>query len=285
MVSYLTSTSGGRWQNIIVGPPGAESTDGAPVFWASETDPEYTIHCTVYSCSDMEGQRVNIPVGAKPTPAYDKHMTVVQADGMEYDFWESSIPSGTGGTLNVSSGGRTRIDGDSTGSNADAGQTGLPAGQITTREWMDNRINHALELTIYRTKASSVYPVQESGCGGHLAATDPTSPVPNGQWFKLNVTDAEIAAQPLWRQSIYRAMRDYGMFVVDTGSIFNVEHDNEMTYMGKRDPALDWLVGQADVSVNTRGQAVARNTTFPFSKLVALNPPPAAHACTAPNDG
>ncbi len=281
MVEYLRSTSGGKMQNIVVGAPGSESTDGAPLYFARADDPLYTISCTqwVSSC-EVHGLKVRIPRGAKPVPAYDRHLVVIQPDGWEIDLWESSVPSGTGGTLTVSHGGRTRIDGDSTGSNATAAVTGAIAGQIRSNEWIAGTINHALALTIPRVKAGSVYPVREDDCSGHDGAVDASSPVPTGQWFKLNVTDTEIAAQPAWRRPIYRAMRDYGLFVVDTGTVFQVEHEHEFTYQafGVADPAYAWLQGQPGVDA-WNGQLIAKTPAFAYDKLVALNPPPPALPC------
>jgi hypothetical protein len=277
MVSYLKSSSGGKTQNMIVGPAGDEYYDGIPLYFADSDDPQYRIHCTVYSCPEIEGTLMRCPLGAKPTPGpYDRHLACVQPDGEEICMWEAEIPSGvSGSTLNVSGGGKHRIDGDATGNNCTAGLSGI-AGEISSVQLINGTINHALALTIQRTKATSVYPVRDDDGGGHLAATDPASPVPNGQWFKLNITDAEIALEPAWRQPIYRAMRDYGMFVIDTGVGFGWNKANEMTYSfdGKtNDPAFDWLAGQRDVD-SYLGRRIARTPSFPFDKLVALNPPP-----------
>lgn len=197
---------------------------------------------------------------------------------MEYDFWQTSVPSGTGGTLNIGSGGKARVDGDLLGSNATAGQSISPAGEIRSDQWINGTIPHAIGLTILRTNPSSVYPVQQDNCAGHLAASDPASPVPNGQWFKLNITDLELSAEPPWRRAIYKALRDYGGYVIDTGGAgFSYSGINEMSYgsYGQSDPAVAWLSGQAGVELFD-GRQVAKTPAFPFSKLVALNPPPVA---------
>jgi hypothetical protein len=282
MVNYIKSSSGLATQNMVVGGVGTEWYDGMSINFASSTDPVYTIHCTLYSCPDIEGGQMRCPVGAKPPTQYDRQLVCVQPNGDTFCLWESSVPNGTGGTLNVSSGGRQMIDGDGTGANCTAGLSG-PAGEISSTEWMSGQINHAIGITIYRTKPGSVYPVRDDppGCGGHNAATDSTSTVPNGQWFKLNVTDADLAAEPVWRRAVYRAMRDYGAFVIDTGASWAWEHQNEMTYTayGVQDPLRNWLIGQSGVSTDSSGRAVARTPSFPFDKLVALNPPPQALPC------
>jgi hypothetical protein len=283
MVAYLADVSGGRMQNIEVGPPGGESGGGSPLYFADSDDPLYQVYCRLWtSACEVHGMSVRIPVGALPTPLYDRHLTTVQPDGTEVDLWQSDDPNGFGGPLYVSHGGATRIDGDSTGSNATAAVTGAIAGQFRSQDWIAGRIPHALALTIYRTKAESVYPVRTDDCRGHLATTDPASPVPNGQWFRLNVTDAFIAAQPPWRAPLYRALRDFGGFVVDTGgSGFALAHQQERTYTSwlVEDPAYDWLAGQPGVDLY-QGEMVAKDLAFPFDRLVALNPPPEARPCT-----
>jgi hypothetical protein len=272
MVDYLRRTSNSAMQNIAV----PDDTGSAPVYYADGDDPAYTIHCRqwVSSC-EVNGVSVRIPKGALPTRAYDRHLVSIQPDGTEIDLWEADDPSGTGGDLSASHGGMTRIDGDSTGSNAVAAMTGAMAGQFTSASWMADRINHALQLIVPRDNGGYVYPAGKTG------ASDPTtSPIPMGQWFKLNMTDAELAAQPPWRRAIYRAMRDYGLFVIDTGASFMIGHENPLTYtaFGTPDPAQVWLRGQTDVDQwtdPTTGtvNAVAKTRSFPFDKLVALQPP------------
>ena len=274
MVEYLRSTSGGRLQNIAV----PDDTGSAPVYWADSDDPLYTVWCRewVSSC-EVHGARVRIPAGALPTRAYDRHLVSVQADGTEVDLWEADVPSGWGGDLYVSHGGMTRIDGDSTGSNAVAAATGALAGQFRSPAWQADTIRHALQLVIDRDNGQYVYPARKRG------SSDPAvSPVPMGQWFKLNVSDAELAAEPPWRRAIYRAARDYGLFVIDTGARpITIGHENPLTYtaFGLQDPAWSWLRGQADVTewvdpATGKLNMVAKTPSFPFHKLTALNPPP-----------
>jgi hypothetical protein len=272
MVDYLRRTADGAMHNIAV----PDDTGSTPVYFADSDDPQYTIHCRLWTGScEIEGATVRIPKGALPTRAFDRHLVSIQPDGTEIDLWEADDPSGSGGPLSVSHGGATRIDGDSTGSNAVAAMTGAMAGQFTTASWKADRINHALQLIIPRDSGQYVYPAGKTG------ASDPaSSPIPMGQWFKLNITDAELAVEPPWRRAIYRAMRDYGLFVVDTGSSFMIGHENPLTYtaFGATDPAQAWLRGQTDVDQwtdPTTGilNAVAHTPSFPFEKLVALQPP------------
>ena len=274
MVEYLRSTSAGRMQNIAV----PDDSGSAPVYWADVDDPLYTIRCREWiSSCEVHGVKARIPAGALPTGAADRHLVSVQPDGTEVDLWEADVPSGRGGDLYVSHGGMTRIDGDGTGSGAVAANTGTMGGQFRSPSWMADTIRHALQLVIDRDNGSYVYPALKRG------SSDPAvSRVPMGQWFKLNLTDAELAAEPPWRRALYRAARDYGLFVVDTGARpIAIQHENPRTYtsFGAQDPAWSWLRGQTGVDdyVNTTTgtlNMVAKTPSFPFDKLVALKPPP-----------
>jgi hypothetical protein len=274
LVDYLRTTSGGRMGDI----PVPDDDGSAPVYYAADDDPLYTVHCRLWvSSCEVENVSIRIPKGALPTRAYDRHLVSIQPDGREVDLWQADDPSGSGGDLWVSYGGITRIDGDSTGSDAVAATTGAMAGEFTSASWQADRIDHALQMGILRDNGTYVYPAGKTG------ASDPiTSPIPMGQWFKLEITDAELAAEPPWRRAIYRAMRDYGLFVIDTGADFAIAHENPLTYtsFGAQDPAYDWLRGQdgvaewTDPSTGTLN-VVAKTRDFPFDKLVALEPPPA----------
>jgi hypothetical protein len=226
MVAYLRRTSGGQMQSIAV----PDDTGSAPVYWADSDDPVYTVRCRkwVSSC-EVHGIKVRIPERARPTADYDRHLVSVQPDGKEVDLWEADVPSGSGGVLYASHGGTTRITGDSTGSDAVAAGIGAMAGQFRSTSWRADTIRHALQLVIDRDNGSYVYPARKTG------TSDPSaSPVPMGQWFKLNVSDADLAAEPPWRRALYRAMRDYGLFVVDTGARpIGIEHENPRTRRGR----------------------------------------------------
>ncbi len=145
--------------HVIAGGPSSDDYQH-PVVYSKSTDPEYTIHCTVYACDDLEGKRVRIPVGARPAGGTDGHLAVVdQSSGFAYDFWRSDTPSGSGGTLNVSSGGVSRVDasgsgmsldldGDGSVGEATAARFSLLAGIIRAEELAAGKIDHALFITI-----------------------------------------------------------------------------------------------------------------------------------------
>src|SRR5207248_966266 len=91
-----------------------------PVFFAQPTDPVVTLRGS--SNSPISGYRINVPHSARPAGGSDHHMTVVEADGWEYDFYHARAPAA--GQLQYENGRRIRIDGDGLQSAATASRFG-----------------------------------------------------------------------------------------------------------------------------------------------------------------
>ena len=215
---------------------------GHPVYYSQPGDPVYTVHCAEsWGRCDIEGLQVAIPNAAKPAGGTDGHMAVIdQATGWEYDFWQvRSKPSG-GGTITISWGGRTRIDGDGLGSNGTAAHFGALAGIVRPQELASGEINHALFLVVKCTNGKSVYPAG-NGVGrscSEMGLSNAGAP-PMGAHFYLDMTDAEIDAAPVpdWKRAIMRAAAHYGLFVGDTGGTgIQVESGSSYTSFGYADP-------------------------------------------------
>jgi hypothetical protein len=223
---------------------GGSSTDDYehPVVYSQATDPEYTIHCTRYACDDLEGKRVRIPAGARPAGGTDGHLAVVdQSSGLEYDLYEASTPSRPGSTLNVGSGGVSRIDGsglsidldgDGRIAEATAARFALLAGIVRAEELAAGKIDHALFITIPCGAPSPEY-VAPALKGG-TDCSDNTNRVPMGARLRLNMSDAEIDALnvPAWKKTILHALHTYGAYMGDTGgpSSFGVMLESDATY-------------------------------------------------------
>ncbi len=211
-----------------------------PVYYSAPTDPLFSIRCTgqVGQC-EVEGMTVRIPDAARPAGGGDAHLAVVdQSSGWEYDFdWVQDKPAG-GGTLTVSWGGRTRIDGDGLGSDATAAHFGLLAGIIRAQEMAAGQINHALFMMVGCTAHAYLYPAD----GFAYDCADQTDAPAVGQYFWLQMTDTEIDALdvPDWKKTILRALSRYGAFVGDTGGneafTFQFESGSTYTSFGVEDP-------------------------------------------------
>jgi hypothetical protein len=227
---------------------------GHPTFFAQPGDPVFTLHATEDE-NGTNGLKIPIPSYARPAGGGDQHMTVVTPDGWEYDFWRAQPLDTSTHTLTFAIGGRTRIDGDGTGSGATAADFGNLAGIIRAPELAAGHINHALFIVLecagtgtsfgYGEKTTSygssyVYPAMHGGsaCGSGGADAPPL-----GARFMLQMSDAKIQALtvPAWKKTILTALAHYGGYVGDTGGPgFAFEFESSATYtaLGLPDPLV-----------------------------------------------
>ncbi len=250
--------SWGRPENLVAGTAESAEDWGHPTFFAQPSDPIYTLQATApWGSNSLNGMRIPIPQDARAAGSEDGHMTVVTPDGWEYDFWQAqALPAG-GGTLTFAWGGRTRIDGDGTGSGGTASGFGNLAGMIRAPELAAGRINHALFMvvkcaargtsfgygTITGSAASSyVYPAT---AGGSACATNKSDIPPLGAHFMLAMSDTQIQALsvPGWKKTILTALAHYGAYVGDTGGpgfAFMFESSTAYTALGLKDPLVEF---------------------------------------------
>ena len=229
--------SWGSAQSLIAGQTGTGDW-WHPLYYSQATDPAYTIHCTKYSGCELEGKVVRIPAGAKPAGGGDGHMSVVdQTTGTEYDMWQAATPSGTGGTLNISFGGITRIDGDGLGSNATAAHFGLAAGIVRGAEMQAGAIAHALFSQIKCTGGYAVYPAAAgttaSSCSTFGLANQDAPPLGARLWLDLTSSQIDALAVPAWKKTLLKAMHDYGIVVGDTNgghASWGIQAESEQSY-------------------------------------------------------
>jgi hypothetical protein len=244
---------------LIAGTAETTSDWSHPTFWAQPGDALYTLHATKlgWGTNPLEGMQIRIPEGARPAGGGDSHMTVVEPDGWEYDFWRATKPTWGGGVYKFAWGGRTRIDGDGLSSGATAADFGNLAGMIRAPEWAAGNINHALFLTLrcagsglgfgYGETATSygssyVYPATHGGaaCGSE----HPNMP-PLGAHLVLEMTDTQISALavPQWKKTVLTALAHYGGYVGDTGGPgfgLMAESGTSYTALGLPDPLVEF---------------------------------------------
>jgi hypothetical protein len=237
----------GSFGKLVGGRSDATDDWGHPTYYPTSSDPLFTLHCAEsWGRCDVEGLQVRIPDAAKPASGGDGHMTVVdQASGWEYDFWQVRSKPAGGGTLTMSWGGRTRIDGDGLHSDATAAQFGNLAGIIRAPELIGGHIDHALFLTIKCDSGGHVYPASKSGRSCTDAGLSGAGAPPMGSRFQLAMSDDQIAALavPAWKKTILTAMAHYGMYFGDTGGPgmgLQVESSATYTSFGTPDPLLAW---------------------------------------------
>jgi hypothetical protein len=199
---------------------------GEPAYFSDRGDRDRRVHCTEqWGRCEIEGARVNIPDGVVPEAGTDRHMAVIETHtGIEFDFWGFHRLGER--TVSIRWGGAERVwTGLGNTSGATASYFAGLAGRLRADEVADEEIRHALNVVVRCTNGRAVYPA-EHGHGG-LACTKGTVALPMGARLQLQVSDAQLAAIDPARRAVYRAMRDYGMFVGDTGSdaLFAIEQD------------------------------------------------------------
>jgi hypothetical protein len=241
IVSRLVRDYGGRGpQDVDVG---SDYDDWkAPVYYASSSDPLFTVDCTEsWGTCEPERRRIRIPEAARAAQGGDGHMAVVQPNGDEYDFWQ--VVRKGGGRLQASWGGVTSIFGSGLGSDATAAHFGLLAGLIRGPELEAGEIRHALVMAVQCVDGSAVYPsvlhADFHSCSeeGRSNANAPAM----GMRFQLDYSDGEISSLrvPAWKKTILTAMAHYGVYVEDTGTGswgIAAESGSSYTSFGHQDP-------------------------------------------------
>ena len=209
----------GPVQQLEVGPGRHRERLLPPDLLRGHGDPLYTVHCLRWTSScEVEGHRVRIPSAARPAGGGDGHMAVIQPDGWEYDFWQVRDKPAGGGTLVVSHGGRTMIDGDGLGSDATAAEFGLAAGRDRGRPDEGRaRSTTRCSSTPAAPPGAASTPRRPAPPGRVLADTDRT-PRRSARACGSALSDGQIDALPVppWKKTILRALHQYGGYIGDT---------------------------------------------------------------------
>ena len=248
-------TSWGPPARFNAGAAGTSEDWSHPVYFARWSDPVYRIHQTGWANPDIEGQRIHIPVGAKPAGGGDSEFTVVGPyRGWEYDFWDARTPSGHGGTFTANFGRRGLWRrGTGLGMSRYPYRGGITAagfsnqaGVIRASEMKSGAINHALFISV-RCHYGHVWPADTVGTHGQCS--DRTGAPAMGQHLWLDMTPAQInaLAVPAWQKIILRAMATYGMYVGDDGGApwaLQFESGDNYTSFGVPDPWVAYAKSQ-----------------------------------------
>lgn len=257
---------------LVAGTSDTGDDYGHPTYYARSSDPVYRLRPTMqWGRSPIRGVRIHVPAAARPAGGSDGHMTVVQPNGWEYDFWRASSKPPSGGTLRFGWGGRVRIDGSGTGGEATASGFGNLAGIVRAPELAAGRIDHALFVVVRctsgdgsfhfgvrrphdRNQSAFVYPATHGG--SRCPASERGAP-PMGARLQLAMSGAEIDALglPEWKRAILHALARYGGYVGDTGGpgfAIQLESGSTYTAFGYADPLLGFAAqsgGETDGSV------------------------------------
>jgi hypothetical protein len=203
-----------------------------PTYYASPTDPLYTLRCTAgWGTCALEGMQVRIPSAARPAAGSDAHMTIIdQAGGWEYPLWGVEHKPAGGGTLLLQwSHGRIPIDGSGLRGGGTAAHFGNLAGIIRAQELAAREIDHALFMGVRCDRGSYVYPASGRG----RTCLDTADALPMGSRLQLDMPGWQIdaLAVPAWKKTVLHAMATYGMYVGDTGgNAWSIGYESGSTY-------------------------------------------------------
>jgi hypothetical protein len=259
--SGYKETENGKEIVKFVGKPETIWTNGGydrPVYYASLTDPVLEVSGIKYG-TWANGLKIHLPALAKPalepcwpvTPTTcggDHHLTVVEPNGTEYDFWEVQ-QIGSGKFVAGGAGYASNFGASSGVSEREAGSTASgfnnTTGVIRPEELAAENIHHALAGPVSFTRSGChVGPAKGSdGTSGNIY-----SPC-QGQLLKLEIPDAEInanSALPAWQKTILRALSDFGYRVDDScgyacGFVIKIEAPVDRTAFGLANPFNTYL--------------------------------------------
>jgi hypothetical protein len=220
---------------LVSGAPGGFAIGAkqwtVPVWYAGSTTPRVTVKLTASWAPARKLVGVPIPGKAKPDPAGDHHMTIIdRSTGCEYDFWQAV--HNTDGSWSASWGNATL----STGTGVYAGGWATTAagfanglGKIRPEELAAGSINHALVFGFpYTKEGGPVLPATSSD--GHSTAS---GAIPEGARLQLDPSlDLASLGLNAWQATIARALQKFGMILGDTGGTVGLSAVNAISFPG-----------------------------------------------------
>ena len=265
---------------------------------ATASDPTYSIPLT-----DQGGSiSVRIPLGTKPDPGGDGHLTVRDvAAGTETDFWQAKYDSTTQRISSASAAIKFPLGAVNEGTGGwggNAANTPLRRGLITPENLNAGVINETLQIShrsIGGNSSSFKFPglhnqntcnywyqtdaeAQALGLGystvADYMADCNANYLPEGTWMRLDPSiniDAITPALPAWQKTVAKAMQNHGMIIRDNGGTLGVYGENTINRGGT---AL-WN----GTGIGT-GNSTAFASNFPWDKMQVLNPPPNLNSTT-----
>lgn len=202
--------------SIYAGPVFNNFSYEHPIYWAKTTDPIREYRLSGWG-GQIQGYRAYVPKQAKPAKGSDAHLSIIQPNGVICDSWVTDLS--TPGIVRASWADFATHDGHGT---CTAGQFALFAGILfpeeliaASRDPKRGVIPHALFMVTY-WHSGIVWPTDREVQPSQRMLRDPSVPR-FGERLYVDMTDREINSKPAHVRPIIRTMRDYGLFVGDTG--------------------------------------------------------------------
>ncbi len=242
------------------------ATDAWAVATATATadDPTYTIPRTVQGGSIT----VRIPLGTRPDPEGDGHLTVRDPiAGTETDFWQAVYDPATGRISSTAAAVTFAIDAPNeqvAGWGGNAANTPLARGLVTPQSIISGRLEETMQFgmpqiggsaSTYRWPALHNAPTCGSSCANHLV---------EGTWVRLDPTyDVEASALPAWQKVIARTLQRHGMILRDNSGTLVIYGKNPINGGPK------WSAA----GLQAEGGSAGFSPDFPWTRLQVLAPP------------
>ena len=190
---------------------------GIPYILVGQSTPRRNIVYTAYGDESDTGSfpiPLNAPIEGGPQSNGDRHVIAVDTSNHllyelyrafpKSDHWEAE----SGVRWNLKSNALRKAGWTS----ADAAGLPIFAGLIRYDEVMAGRIDHAIRMTVSRSRRSYVFPATHQA-----GSTDSQDAPPMGQRFRLRA-DFDMKGFPKSTQVILTAMQVHGLIVADNGS-------------------------------------------------------------------
>jgi hypothetical protein len=236
---------------------------------AKAGDPEYDVP------RSQEGGvlKVRIPLGTKPDPSGDGHLSVHDPEkGLRYEMWQAVYDSTTRKIKGCSAGqsfpqDAVNITQGWRGSNA----AGTPSWRgLVTPEQMKAAIDAkgdlgmTLQFGTPNIGGVACPPGTPRYPGSHNAPTGDHSSPMEGTWIRLDpAVDVEALAIPEWQKVLARTLQRRGAINRDNAGAWGIYGENPINR-----PGVSWSLA------GLSGGQAALSTAFPFAKLQILAPPP-----------
>ena len=202
-------------------------TYAAPIYFAQPGDPTAPVVVTQRDwlpdgSTGWDGRPVPVPIGVKPAPGADGHLTVVSADRRTaWDFLgcTQAGPMGYVGRVivqwNLNGPGYSTEDDETS-----ARGSGAPLISSSLRaEEALNGIRHALGFTVPRVSSDYVWPAT------HSDGKQGPNAIKYGMRFVLRPDYPVSASAPVGVVNVIYALKTFGVYLVDQGADFEIDAD------------------------------------------------------------
>jgi hypothetical protein len=242
---------------------GAGTWDGGPIGIPVTTVPagQGTVRVTFQYGDESDPGPYPVPANAAveggPSGTGDRHVIIYDpAHCRDYELYDAHPTSG--GSWQAGSGAifDLRADRLRTAGWTSADAAGLPilAGLVRYDEVAAGHIDHAIRITVPRSRDSYVWPAR------HAASEDSGATLPPmGLRLRLKAS-VSLAGLPAQARVVARAMQQYGVIVADNGSPWYVSGEPDSRWNNDALHALGTLTGSDFEVVTTAGLMVSANS-------------------------